>query len=233
SLIYVIPANEAGNTIGFNVVVIDSASQKANSINYQTLTVNGLLAVSLSSTPTLAATLGVGQSIAVNALATGGSGSYTTYNFLIFNTITNTVVGNLLTTSNSLIYVIPANEAGNTIGFNVVVIDSASQKANSINYQTLTVNGLLAVSLSSTPTLAATLGVGQSIAVNALATGGSGSYTTYNFLIFNTITNTVIGNLLTTSNSLIYVIPANEAGNTIGFNVVVSESASQKAKSIN
>src|SRR5208283_4859198 len=169
SLIYVIPANEAGNTLGFNVVVIDSASQKANSINYQTLTVNGLLAVSLSSTPTLAATLGVGQSIAVNALATGGSGSYTTYNFLIFNTITNTVVGNLLTTSNSLIYVIPANEAGNTLVFNVVVIDSASQKANSINYQTLTVNGLLAVSLSSTPTLAATLGVGQSIAVNALA----------------------------------------------------------------
>src|SRR5208283_1740413 len=228
--IFTVPA-ASGNTLGFNVVVTDSSSAKANSVNYQTLTVTGALAVTVYTSPALPTTLGIGDLVPVNAYATGGSGTYTTYNFLVFNTVTNIVVANYLTTVNGFIFTVPA-ASGNTLGFNVVVTDSSSAKANSVNYQTLTVTGALAVTVFTNPALPTTLGIGDLVPVNAYATGGSGTYTTYNFLVFNTVTNIVVANYLTTVNGFIFTVPA-ASGNTLGFNVVVTDSSSAKANSVN
>ncbi len=98
------------------------------------------LTVSLSSNPTLPATLNVGQVVTFNAIATGGSGTYNTYNFSLINSVSGNTVNSVLVSSNLYAYTIPTNQVGSTLYANVVVTDNSLAVANSIKTGILTVN---------------------------------------------------------------------------------------------
>ena len=315
---YAVVTNDITNSLEYaNVFIIDQYPNTVNSILSIKFGVNSVLSTPIVS-PSITGTADVGEAEPFNAYVTGGSPSYT-YNFLIYNSVTNFVVANLLTTSNNLIYTVPANQIGNTLVVNVFVTDSASTPVtkNSILSGVLTINtGLVAspptpttptidngrsvlltaqpsggtpgytyqwytdnnnncISLSiiggatsstylaaptsstyycyividsaipipatATSTAPANVAVdsalgipiispsgtgsyniGTTIPFNAYVTGGSPSYT-YNFLIYNSVTNFVVANLLTTSNNLIYTVPTNQFGNTLYANVFVTD----------
>ena len=96
------------------------------------------ISVALSSTPALPSPQAIGNIVVFNALATGGSGIYLTYSFLVFNSVTNTVVGYQSSSSNSFTYTVNGL-VGDTQFANVVVVDSGSNTVNSINSGMLTV----------------------------------------------------------------------------------------------
>ncbi len=110
-----------------------------------TLTIDPALSVSISASPALPASLNVEQTETFNAITSGGSGTYTTYNFLIYNSITNIEVGNLLTTNNGFTYTIPSGEASNTLYANVTVTDSNANTGNSVH------SGIMTITNPSTP----------------------------------------------------------------------------------
>ena len=75
-------------------------------------------------------TLSSGEYERLSATVSGGSGPYT-YNYLVFNSVTNKVVANQLytsvpSTSNSFLWHVPSGLSGNVISANVIVTDSAS-----------------------------------------------------------------------------------------------------------
>jgi hypothetical protein len=98
-----------------------------------------------------------------------------------------------------------------------------------------TINSIpVIVTISSTlPTLPANLDVQQPIIVNALATNGFAPYATYNFLVYNSITRIQVGNFLTASNSFAYSIPQSQSGNTLIFNVIVTDNLGFTANAVN
>ena len=135
--------------------------------------------LSVSITPTSAETLDVGQTVTFNALASAGTPPYTTYNFILYNSITNKKIANSLVTYNGFVYTIPAGESGNTLVANVFVTDSHPTTVNSILSGVITIKPALSVAIA--PSSAETLDVGQAITFAALAIGGTGSFT-YDFL---------------------------------------------------
>ncbi len=96
------------------------------------------LSVTISSSPVLPSNQVAGNVVTFGAVATGGSGTYTTYNFLVFNTITNVQVGFQSGTSNSFAYTVNGM-AGDTQAANVFVLDSGGNSITSTNTGTLTV----------------------------------------------------------------------------------------------
>ncbi len=222
-----------GNTYKANVLVKDAAttSNSANSVNTVTITVNSALV-----TPTITATntlVDNGQTVNVIAYETGGTLAYT-YNFLVFNSITNTLIANQLGTTNSFAFAANGFMVGNTYKANVLVTDSATTNvvANSVNTVTITVNSALSI-----PTITATntlVDNGQTVNVIAYETGGTLAYT-YNFLVFNSITNTLIANQLGTTNSFAFAANGFMVGNTYKANVLVKDAAttSNSANSVN
>ncbi len=212
---YTIPSAEAGNTLYAKVFASDTNGAQAISAPTGILTVNSPLVVEIISYPSLPSSFDVGQSATLSALASGGSLTYESYNFLVFNSITGILVGNYLTTTNSFTYTIPTSQVGNTLVFNVLVTDSAGDASNSAETGTLSADPALHAYIASYPSLPTTLNVGQSISFNALASGGSGTYLSYNFLIYNSITGILVGNFLSPANSFAYIIPASQSGNTL------------------
>ncbi len=134
-------------------------------------TVGGTLSVNISSSPSLPASLSSGQSVTFNAIATGGSGSYTAYSFIVYNSATGIEVGNLLTTSNGFVYIIPSGEEGNTLVANVLATDSNGDTANSVNSGVLTVSAV-------TTTTTATTTINSCSAGCVHGSGGTGDYGT-------------------------------------------------------
>jgi hypothetical protein len=169
---------------------------------------------------------------------TGGSSAYSV-NYIISNSVTGAVMASqLLTgvtgTSSSLLYQIPATWAGNTIQANAIVNDSATATmiVNSVNTAAITVNTMLG-----TPTLTASntpiVGPGSYEVFTATIPGGSTGTPpyTYNYIITNTVSGTVVGNQIYTgvsgtSNTFTWLVPAALNGNTIQANVIVNDSAS-------
>ena len=88
-----------------------------------TITVNSALTTPTIS-PSVATTYDNGQTITIASYVTGGQGPYT-YNFLVFNTITNTVIANQLGSSNSFGFTANTFMHGNTYKANVLVTDNA------------------------------------------------------------------------------------------------------------
>ncbi|MDE1870157.1 MAG: hypothetical protein KGH71_04200, partial [Candidatus Micrarchaeota archaeon] len=215
--------NLVGNTLKSNVIVTDSATipSTTNSIDSGLVTVNS--AVSATIAPSSATLLDAGQSVTFSSIASGGTGPYT-YNFIVFNSITNTIVASQLGSSSSFIFASNGNLAGNTLKSNVVVTDSATvpTSANSINSGLVTVNSALSATIA--PSTATNLNAGQSVTFSSIASGGTGPYT-YNFIVFNSVTNTIIANQIGSSNSFAFTSNANLAGNTLKSNVIVTDSA--------
>lgn len=214
----------AGNSIYANVMVTDSASTPVtlNSVLTSTIPVNAVLA-----TPTIAASNTLvenNQYIRFSSYAAGGTLPYT-YNFLVYNSITNVQVANMLTTSNSFLWQVTGN-SGNTLVANVFVTDGASTPVtvNSLLTGTITVNSVLQTPTIS-PSSAQSVNYGQSVTFAAYVAGGVPPYT-YNFIVYNYNTNIQVANMLTSSNSFAYTIPSGENGNVLVANVFVTDSAS-------
>jgi len=138
----------------FNVIATDMGTTTPFVFNslYNTITVNSAMAPLVGSIPTLPASLNTGTAITFNAQTGPTTTGYGTppfaYNFIISNTITNSVVAwqlypNVYTTTNSYLWTIPGNMAGNTLSANVIITDSATSPAvaNSIDGGTLTAIG--------------------------------------------------------------------------------------------
>ncbi|MDE1768167.1 MAG: hypothetical protein KGH62_02260, partial [Candidatus Micrarchaeota archaeon] len=152
-----------------------------------------------------------------------------TYNFLIYNSITNIQIANNLIvgnprSSNAFIWQVPAAEAGNTIYANVIITDASGAVANSIHTTVQTINPAMYTPTISPPT-SQTYGIGSTVTFASYESGGTSPYT-YNFLVYNSVTNIQVANLLTSSNSFAYVLPASQSGNTLVANVVVKDSVS-------
>ena len=138
----------------FNVVATDMGTTTPFIFNslFNTITVNSAMAPLVGSLPALPAALNTGTAITFNAQTGPTTTGYGTppfaYNFIISNTITNSVVAwqlypNVYTTTNSYLWTIPGNMNGNTLSADVIITDSATSPAvaNSIDGGTLTVIG--------------------------------------------------------------------------------------------
>ena len=220
-----------------NVVVTDSGTNTVTSGYSSNFIINpALSSVSLSSSPALPTTQGNGNTITFTATVTGGSSPYS-YNYIITNTITGTIVADQLytgvsSTSNSFEWTIPSNLVGNTVAANVIVADGATtpETVNSAETGTLTI----VYTVPSTPTLSscpssAKIDVGQTVSCTATVSGGTSPYT-YNWLISNTVTDTITANMLftgvsSTSNTFTYTaVSADTANSPEQFNVIITDS---------
>ena len=229
---YAFPVNSAnaGNTLVANVFVTDNSGNSiaANSIHSGTFTVFTSLNTP-TITPSSNANYDQGTSIIFTASASGGTGSYT-YNFFVYNSVTNTLVGTSGGQSGTT-YAFPVNSAnaGNTLVANVFVIDTSANQVtvNSIKSGVFTVFTSLNTP-TITPSSNANYDQGTSIIFTASASGGTGSYT-YNFFVYNSVTNTLVGTSSGQSGTT-YAFPVNSAnaGNTLVANVfVIDTSANQ------
>lgn len=97
------------------------------------------LTVTISTAPSLPTTLYPGNTLSISALATGGSGTYSSYKFIAFNSTTGAEVYVVAASSNTVIYKLPAGYS--TLVFNVLVTDTGSNTVNSINTAVLTDSG--------------------------------------------------------------------------------------------
>ena len=128
----------AGNFLA-QVVVQDSAASPlavSNALYY--------LGDAFTSNPSLPATLAPGQSIVFTANVSLGSLPYT-FNYILSNTITGSIVASQLytgvsTTYNSFTWLIPSSALGNTIEANVIVHDAGTNTVSSSYLFTLTVS---------------------------------------------------------------------------------------------
>jgi hypothetical protein len=189
-----------GNTLKANVLITDSASTP-NTVNsiFQKFGYNSIL-ITPTISPMAINTLDQGQSISIAAYETGGTLAYT-YNFLVFNAVSNVIVANMITTSNSFSFTSNSFWTSNSpLKANVLILDSATTNtfANSINSANIVANTALAIpTISTSNTL---MDQNQYTVIAAYETGGTGPYT-YNFLVFNAVSNVIVANRITTSNS--------------------------------
>src|SRR5208282_6269379 len=122
-----------------NVVVTDTGTSvpltTANSILSSSITVDTALTTP-TITPSSPITLDAGQSNTIYAYESGGTGTYS-YNFIVFNSISNVVLANLITTSNTFTFTTNSQWTTNSpLKANVVVTDTGTSvpltTANSI-----------------------------------------------------------------------------------------------------
>ena len=153
-----------------------TTAETVNSIT-NTIAVNTVLA-----TPSITVSdpiLDSGQTLTISSYETGGTLPYTTYNFIIFNSISNTVLANQLSTSNSFSFTTNSQWITNSpIEANVIVTDSATTPAFANSVLSNAIN--VATPLS-TPTITQSntlLDSGQYETLTAgSVTGGSSPYT--------------------------------------------------------
>lgn len=182
------------NTFSYNALMTDSATTNeiTNTIS-NSITVNSALSTPTIS-PSSASGYENGQTITIATYETGGTLPYT-YNFLVFNSVTDVLIANQLGTSNSFSLTANTFMVGNTYKANVLVTDKAStpESIYSLNSGIISVYAAPTVSITATNTL---VDSGQYAVFTTLVSGGSGTFGTYNFILFNSITNAVIANQL-------------------------------------
>ena len=202
-----------------NVIVTDAESNTISSDYTSNIIINPYTNMQ---TPTISVSrnaLNVGQTVAFMANVIGGAEPYT-YNFLIFNSLTNNLVANFLSSSNTFSWT-PLTP--NTVYANVIVTDYDSNTANSLNSNNVYVANLALPSLAVS---SFTFDAGQTASFNAVSGGGTPPYT-YNFVIINSATGSVLKSILSTSssstNSVTWTIPATDGGDTFQANVIVTD----------
>jgi YVTN family beta-propeller protein len=225
------------STTYYCIFVTDSAStpETTNSINSKVVVNSALSIPTLSSSPSLPSTQASGNTITFTSSWSGGTSTYTA-NYIITNTITNDLVANMLftgitTTSNSFAWTIPSVDIGNTVEANVIITDSAStpETANSVESNTLTI-----VSPYTAPTInsfscpsQSSIYSGGSVTCTVSINNGESPYT-YNWLVVNSITKSVVSNELftniaSTTNTLTFT-SQDTSDSPLQFNVIITDS---------
>ena len=201
-------ANPA-TTNSYAYEVSDSASTANTACSSgDTATVDTVPTVTITAQNTI---VDAGQYVSFSATPSGGSGTFGTYNFIVFNSISNTVLANQLSSSSTFSF--PTNSQWTTnspIQANVIVTDTGTTTHYAFNSPELTTSITVDSALATptiTPASPITLDAGQSNTIFAYESGGSGIYS-YNFLIVNAISGNVLGNLITTSNSYAFTTNA-------------------------
>jgi len=174
-----------------------------------------------------------------------GETSPYTYNYQVINTVTGTMIANMLVTnsytSNTWLWNVPANDVGNTIEANVIITDSFPATINSLYTPAITIQNnipvyyFVNVSLYNHQSSAISAGTAIMLPFNAL------NYTSYfngnniNLEVVNSITGNILytwfgGNYLnpsqvtgfnSVSNILLeFTLPAQIAASTNAVNVV-------------
>ncbi len=214
-----IPANWVTNSLLVaNVVMTDASSATVNSIYTGNFAANSIQATGvLTETNTV---IDLGQSSKLTASATGGTPGYSFNWFVLPNCQVPSVATGATYTQ--------AITSTTTFSFNS--IDSATSP-NSIcsASNTVTVNPSPSVStFTSFPVLPNSLETGETIMLTANVNGGSSPYT-YNFIISNSLTSTILASqassMSSTSNTFAFTIPSSMLGNTLEANVVITDSA--------
>ena len=225
------------STTYYCIFITDSAStpETTNSINSKVVVNSALSIPTLSSSPSLPSTQASGNTITFTSSWSGGTSTYTA-NYIITNTITNDLVANMLftgitTTSNSFAWTIPSVDIGNTVEANVIITDSAStpETANSVESNTLTI-----VSPYTAPTInsfscpsQSSIYSGGSVTCTVSINNGESPYT-YNWLVVNSITKSVVSNELftniaSTTNTLTFTTQ-DTSDSPFQFNVIITDS---------
>jgi hypothetical protein len=189
-----------------------------NSVTVNPTMSEGIITVSAKTLPQM-------QTDGITGSFAGGTAPYT-YNFTVTNAINGKIVADYATSnsyqSNSVGILMPLTY--DDLGaqkVNLLITDGTGEKLTITNTIIVT-PGPLNTSISTFPILPDTLSAGQILDVNAFAIGGSGSYT-YNFLVYNSITRIPINSVVTSSNSIAYYVPVSQVGNTLAFNVIVTD----------
>ena len=152
-------------TFTYNVVVTDSDGM-AGSSNVVTVIVSPLPTISVAPS---SQTEDVGQPISITGTVTNaGSGGDS---FQWYNTTSGIAIP--ITGANSLVYSTNAGAAG-TFTYNIVITDSNGGTGTST---TATVTVSTVITVTAQPSISATIDVGQSIPVNAIGHGDSGTFT--------------------------------------------------------
>jgi YVTN family beta-propeller protein len=180
-----------------------------------------------------------GNTITFNAFASGGSGTYSTYVFDVYNSVTNSLVNSVNTGStNSLVFTTNTNLIGQTLNANVFVTDTNSNTGNSVLVGPFTVNAVPSISAFTSFPLAPngidafTATSGNTITFNAFETGGDGPFT-YVFDVYNSVTHLLVNSVNTgTTNSFVFTTNTNLIGNTLNANVFVTDSEGVTGNSI-
>ena len=229
TLLY-LPSWLVGNTLQANVVVTDSASvPTTNTSAYVPLGFNSPLSSSVSMSASNTPGVDAGQYEAFAASWSAGTSPYTA-NYQIVNSITNAIVASYVYTgisgtSNTLLWQVPAASAGNTVLANVIITDSASTSATANSIQTSTIAISSAPSVSIFASNAPSIDANQYETLTATESGGTYPYT-YNFLVYNSVTNAIIANDLTTSPTYTFLVPSYWSTNSLFYaNVFVTDNA--------
>lgn len=216
-----------------NAIITDSATTpvSANAVQLTTTVAADPQGVVLFASN---AVIDQGQTEVFTATITGGLSPYT-YNFILSNTanalpiIANKINIGVAGVSNVFTFVVPStNNALGTLTYTGNIDDSAPILFNVLMTNTITINKALTVT---TPTISNVLLVpGQGTLLSITVGGGSSTYT-YNWIVQNTVTGTIIANALYVactikSNSFFYLPTVSDYGNTLKVNVVVTDSAS-------
>ncbi len=186
--------------------------------------------------------LDAGQTVTFSTSFAGGVSPYT-YNWIVSNTISGSLVANSLyassLTSNSFTWTIQPSAAGNTVFANVIITDSLSSSSqgshttvNSIESGTIKVNAAPSV-ISITPS-AVTLDSGQSVTYDSEITGGTGPFTANLIYVSGpgTVNGITAGNVvesLTGQSDGTIAFPSFNSISATGsytFNVIATDSAS-------
>ena len=226
-----IPA--VGNLNTFNVIATDTATPSApfvfNSVS-NAITVNSALAPELTASITPA--LGSGETEVFMATVEGGVAPFT-YNYLVVNTVSGTLLANALwsnpSTTNTFGWTVPSNDIGNTIQANVIIKDSATtpDTANSVKTAAIMISGakLATISILSN----ATVDVGQyEVFTGGVGNDGSSPYT-YNFFIVNSVAVGTVahsasyGNSLTSNTFALQITSADITNSPEEANVIITD----------
>lgn len=166
-----------------------------------------------------------------------------TYNILVSSSAKPSVtIHDYLVTgssSRSIVYSFQTNtlDQSNSPEVANVIVTSGSNSVVSAYSSSFYVNPPLSfVSLSSSPTLPVTEYTGNAVKFTANISGGSAPYS-YNFLIYNITTGSIVGNYLasnsSTSNTVSWQIPYSVGNNALEVNVIVSDGSYGGAEKVN